>query len=105
MRKEKNEKSLNVRLSKRQYLLIDQLSRKSNMTKSAMLRRFMIDNITDDEPDYTPDEQLDDKLKIEELMNFIQANILREIVNLPLRQRESILSKLTELQSILSNRP
>ena len=101
MRKEKNDKSLNVRLTKRQYLLLDQMSRQQNTSKSSIFRKFMIDNITDDEPDYSIEQIEDDKAKITELMNFIQANILKQIVNLPLRSRESILSKLTELQSLL----
>lgn len=101
MRKEKNDKSLNVRLTKRQYLLLEQMSRQQNTSKSSIFRKFMIDNITDDEPDYSIEQIEDDKAKITELMNFIQANILKQIVNLPLRSRESILSKLTELQSLL----
>ena len=101
MRKEKNDKSLNVRLTKRQYLLLDQMSRQQNTSKSSIFRKFMIDNITDDEPDYSIEEINSDKERITELMNFIQANILKNIVNLPLRSRESILSKLTELQSLL----
>jgi len=65
----------------------------------------MIDPILKDEPDYTQDEIDKDKKTIEDKLNFINANILKELVNLPMAQRESILLKLDELTRILSKQP
>lgn len=101
MKRERQNKNINVRLTLREHQLIEKMSRQAKTTKSNYLRKFMIDKISDDEPDYTPDEQEDDKVKITEMLNYINANILSHVKNLSLRQRESVLSKLAELNSIL----
>ena len=62
----------------------------------------MIDPIIADEPSYDIEEQEADKIKITELLNYINANILKQLVNLPLAQRDSIMAKLDELSRILS---
>jgi hypothetical protein len=96
---------MNIRLTKREAMLLEQMSRTQKMSKSKLFRKFMIEPILNDEPDYTPDEIEADKKKIEEQLTLINKKILKEIVNLPLAVREGVISKLNQLAEALTKRP
>lgn len=105
--KEKKDRAVNLRMTRRQNLLIKQLAKQEGETKGAFIRRKLfginqeiIDPST--EIDYTPEEREEDRLKILEQLEWLNKHILTNLPGVPYARRQSILSQLDTLTELLN---
>ncbi len=105
MRNEKRNKVFNVRLTKRESLLLNNIAKQKKKSKSRLFRQLLIEPILNDEPDYSQDEIERDRVKITKQLNAINKTILKSMLTLPLSVREGVLNKLEQLAEVLKNQP
>ena len=101
---EKKDKNVNLRLSRRQDMIVRQLARKNGISKGEFLRRRifgsgLVDPAT--EPSYEQSEVEKDKAIIIEQLEYINKNIVSLMPKASMQRRESILSQLATLRSAL----
>ena len=100
---ENKDTRFSIRLSKRQSMLLSNMSRQQKLSKAKLVRRALFNGGLLDEPDYTTEDRKKDAKTIEETIAFIEKNIRKNFLNLPFMERESILSKLAQIKSDLVN--
>lgn len=105
MRNEKRNKVFNVRLTKRESLLLNNIAKQKKKSKSRLFRQLLIEPILNDEPDYTQEEIDIDKAKITNQLEEINKTILKSMLTLPLSVREGVINKLEQLAEVLKKRP
>ena len=105
MKNERRNKIMNVRLSKREFHLLNQLAKQKKKSKSRLFRQFLIEPIIKDEPSYTQEEIDSDRVKITKQLEEINKTILKSMLTLPLSVREGVMNKLEQLAEVLKKRP
>lgn len=101
---EKKDKNVNLRLSRRQDMIVRQLARKNGISKGEFLRQRifgsgLVDPAT--EPSYEEAEAEKDRQTIIDQLDFINKNIVQLMPKASMQRRESILSQLATLRSAL----
>ena len=109
MQKEKINQAVNLKLSKRQNLILKQLASKSGFSKSRLIRELIFGSrfgskVLADEPSYDSPQQEEDSTRITERLDYINKNILKLIKGCTLAERESILSSLDHINNALKPR-
>ena len=103
MRNETKKDNLHIRLSKRENFLLNQMSKNKGLSKSTLLRRALFRDSILDEPQYTNDEIATDKKFLLDKLEVINKRIINEMRNLPLAERESIKSMISQIEASIKS--